>query len=123
MINGVLVDPYSFTREVGVENTLEAYYELLGCDCFDIASVWVGNKRYDVYCDDEGAFKEHPKPTVLDASGKIRILGKCFFTATDSAGETISLSKSQIKNLLNHVRLMVDHSDCTYYEVIVCDRL
>lgn len=123
MINGVLVDPCSFTKEIGVKNDIDAYHELLGCDCFDVASVWVDGMRYDVFCDDEATFKPHPKPTVLDASGRVRIYEKCFFADADEEGETISLTKSQIKNLLNHVRLMIDHSDNTYYEVIVCDKL
>lgn len=57
-ITGVLVCPDTGTAEKAtIENSLDGYYKALDCDIIDITMRTVGNKRYDIICDDEGLLK------------------------------------------------------------------
>jgi len=122
-VTGVLVDPDSFVSQCEVENTLASYHELLDCECFDITSVRVNGEWYDVFCDDEGLFKSHPKPTIADPKGKVKIVGKCFFAGHDEEGRTISLTRKEVKNILDRVRIVSEGKTGRYYEIVMCDTL
>ena len=55
IIKGIVIDPNTQTvEEVQVQNNLEGYYELLGCDLIDRVAV---DDYNDLIVDDEGLYK------------------------------------------------------------------
>lgn len=89
------------------KNYLDAYYKVLNCDTFDIARRKIGNNYYDIFCDDEGLFKETRKPSAITFSGDeiVEVLvGNLFICSCNEDGETIGLNDEQIDEILNNVR-------------------
>ena len=42
-----------------VDDKLETYQRLIGCDCIDIVRREIGGKPYHIICDDEGFILQH----------------------------------------------------------------
>lgn len=122
-VTGVYVDPDNFVKEHTIENDIHEYHRLLDCDCFDVTSVKVNGVYYDVFCDDEGLFKSHPKPSIADIKGNVRVVGKCFFAGHDEDGNTVSLERGDIKSIMNRIRMVIDHSTGQYHEIVMCDAI
>lgn len=101
-IRGVLIDTIKNdcrVEEISYEpkdkNYLNAYYNVLKCDCFDIARRKIGEHYYDIYCDDEGLLKSGLKPSTLTFDGDriIEVLmGNVFVCSHNEDGDTISLT-------------------------------
>ena len=120
-VTGVFVDPDGSVKEHTVENDIHEYHRLLDCDIFDITSVRVNGVRYDVFCDDEGLFKNNPKPSTVDTKGKVRVVGKCFFAGHDEEGDTVSLEGEDIENIMDRIRMIIDHNTGRCREIVMCD--
>lgn len=56
MKKGILINPENGTiTEVGIENGLNAIYEKIDCDCFDLQRLgYKGKQENDIYVDDNG---------------------------------------------------------------------
>lgn len=88
------------------KNYLDAYYKVLNCNTFDIVRRKIGNNYYDIYCDDEGLFKETRKPSAITFSGDeiVEVLvGNLFICSCNDNGETIGLNDEQLDEILNNV--------------------
>lgn len=82
------------------------YYELLDCSTFDIQSRKIGGKYFDIYCDDEGKFKENATAIVtLDNHNNAieEIVGSVFICQSNDEGETVSITSEDAKLILKHV--------------------
>lgn len=112
-IKGILVDTKKNTLEV-IDFNYDSYkdfYPLLNCEHFDVVERRFGDKYCDVYCDDEGLFKEDNKPAIFTHyKGKCveHVVGNVFICGHDEEGETISLTAAQIDAVL--------HFCGTYYD-------
>lgn len=112
-IKGVLITPNqegTKPREHTLEfNSYKDYYPLLKCDTFEVVTRCFNGHWLDIYCDEEGLFKEHNEASVLtmDKNDKIieQIVGNAFIVNHDDEGETISLTNEEIKAVLSTVRL------------------
>ena len=95
------------TKEVEIENDIQVFLELIGCRVFDIASRKVGEKYYDIFCDDEGLFVEHPVVTGgrfnEDGDFEPMLVGNLVFTLTDGEGGTIGITDEDVKNIKEHI--------------------
>ena len=90
--------------EVECDNDkLQTYYDVLGCDCFDIANRYIDGKRFDIFCDDMGLFNDNPIPSALDNDLKPVLVGNLIFANHDYAGNTISLSEEDISHIRSHI--------------------
>lgn len=109
-IKGVLVSNGE-VKEYELEyNSYKDYYKVLNCDTFDIQTRKFGDEWLDIYCDDEGLFKENNKPSVLTfANGELveQIVGNVFIVSHDDEGETISLTDEQIKKVMETVAVVI----------------
>ncbi len=127
-IKGILITPnQKDTRPRVYElevNSYEDYYPLLKCDTFDIQTRSFNGKYLDIYCDDEGLFKEDNQIAIATMNkDKIveQIVGNVFIVNHNSEGDTISLTEDEIKSVLSTVRiLMTVEADGTIKQRIVC---
>lgn len=113
-IRGVLID--TTNNECRVEtisyntndkNYLNAYYNMLQCDVFDIVRRKIGEHIYDIYVDDEGLMKNNLKPSVLTFDGERIvevIVGNAFVCSHNEDGDTISLTDEELMEVRCYVQ-------------------
>lgn len=113
VIKGVLITPNkkgSKPRKYEFEtDSYKDYYKLLDCRTFDIQTRKFGKYWLDIYCDDEGLFKEENKPSIVTLdNGEIVevIVGSVFITGHNEDGETISLTDEEIEEVLSTVSMV-----------------
>lgn len=81
-------------REVRVdhiEGTLDEFYKIIDCRVIDIVNRRIGNKRYDIICDDEGLLQDDIKVSAINTMHEPMLVGTLIFTLHDEEGETIGL--------------------------------
>ena len=122
IVTGVLIDTVNRKASIHTVNsdTLQAYYDILNCNTFDIATRKIGKKYYDIFCDDEGLYQSNPVVSALSANGEPMLVGNLFVTRTDSNGETISLSLGEIREVMEHTIHLTNDKNETWIAV-VCD--
>lgn len=89
-------------REVYCEE-LQDYYNELGCDCFDIAVRDIQGKKYDLYVDDIGWFRDKPIPSAVDSDNNVMLVGNIIFANHDNEGNTISLTDEDIEHIHHNI--------------------
>lgn len=98
----------------------------LNVDLFDIVSRKIGDKYYDIVCDDEGLLKSNPKisaifntgytvnnPVNIGLVGNLLICGK-----TDNEGELTGLTYEDVHNIKKHTISLFQNGKIT--PVVVC---
>lgn len=90
-------------REIECE-TLDDYYKNLGCDCFNIAYRAVGDRAFDIFCDDEGLLKNDSILSAVTSDGEPALVGNLIFANHDCEGRTTSLSDDDIAIILSHIK-------------------
>lgn len=83
-------------------NKLQDYYKFLKTDTFDIVRRKVGKKVFDVYIDDIGLFREAPRPSMVNETGKTMLVGNLIFANHDAEGNTTSLTDDDIREIFAH---------------------
>ena len=94
--------------EANIGEKLEDFYEHLKCSCFDIAHRKIGGKWFDIFCDDEGLFKDSPIPSAIfpeefNKNHTVALVGNLIFANHDYEGNTTALSDEDINNIKNHI--------------------
>ena len=89
-------------KMIEIGDGIDDYYRYLECSCFDIACRKIGDKYYDIFCDDEGLFKEDFIFSAVDPSGTGMLVGNLIFANHDDQGNTTSLSEDDVKNIIDH---------------------
>lgn len=70
---------------VDFDGSLEEAYELIECNCIDIARRRIGGKYFNIIIDDEGLFKTHPIPSAIDAdTHEIMLVGNILIAGDGS---------------------------------------
>ena len=114
-VKGILIDVLNndcrieeISYDTDDKNYLNAYYNMLQCDVFDITNRTIGEHRYDIYVDDEGLLKSGQKPSVLTFDDDNRIVevlvGNAFVCSHNDEGDTISLTDEQIHEVQCYVQ-------------------
>ena len=86
---------------------IDDYYKHLECDCFDIANRKVGNKRFDIFCDDVGLYDENPIVSAISSSQEPMLVGNLIFANHDSEGNTVGLSDEDIDEIMSNLFMAV----------------
>lgn len=84
---------------VEIEKELSEYYRLIKCTCIDIVTRKIGNRWYDIICDDEGLLNNNPKISAIGNLGNVMLVGNLLITNSDEEGDTTSLTDEDIKYL------------------------
>lgn len=91
-------------KVIDIEDKLDVFYELIGCRCIDIVQRRIGNKYFDIICDDEGALVEDPVVSAVDTQFHQMLFGNLIISKSDGEGNLIDLSYDDIKQILRHTK-------------------
>lgn len=83
-------------------NTHQEINNLLFSKSFHVVRANIGEFVYDIYCDVEGALKEHCKPSAFNKEGKAVLFGNLIFSKTDVHGDNVDLTIEEIGNLSDY---------------------
>ena len=127
-IKGILITPNQKETKPRVYeaeiDSYKDYYPLLECDTFDIQSRRFKDKWLDIYCDDEGLFKEINRPSILtfNKNGQLveQIVGNVFIVSHDDEGNTISLTDEEVEAVLSAVKVMAGLESNEEYTLCIC---
>ena len=127
-IKGILITPNQKETKPRVYeaeiDSYKDYYPLLECDTFDIQSRRFKDKWLDIYCDDEGLFKEINRPSILtfNKNGQLveQIVGNVFIVSHDDEGNTISLTDEEVEAVLSAVKVMAGLESNEKYTLCIC---
>ena len=96
-ITGYFVDPENCIAEPRtIDKSLEGYYALLRCDCIDIPSRMIGDRRFDIICDDEGLLKAPSFVSAYDCDGSPMLVGPIFVVKFDGKDDVTSLTEEEL---------------------------
>lgn len=113
-VKGVLITPNQEkdrvkTYELEV-NDYTDYYKILDCSTFDIQTRKFGDLWLDIYCDDEGLFKEDNKVAIItlgdDGNPVEYIVGNVFIVSHNDDGDTISLTEEEIEAVYQVIQMV-----------------
>lgn len=96
----------SKTEVIDIDDELDAFYDKLDCSCIDIVSRVIGEKRYDIMCDDEGLLKDAPKISAINDMGQPMFVGNLMFFNVDEAGELVGLSDEDVEYIMTYIQPM-----------------
>ena len=102
MINAYLISTQT-CKALEIKNDLEEFYKLVDCGCIDIVERKIGNKIYDIVCDDEGLLKMNSNPSMIDKKGNIMLVGNLLICHHDEDGNLTSLEKGDVENIENNI--------------------
>lgn len=97
-------DPADQFEKIQVDE-LSDYYKHLECDTFDIVTRKIGDKYYDVFCDDCGLFDDDPIVSMTDQEGHAMMVGNLIFANHDSQGNTTSLTDEDMRNIKRNAHI------------------
>lgn len=98
------VENQQLPKAMDIEDKLDVFYELIGCRCIDIVQRKIGNKYFDVICDDEGALKEDALVSAVDTQFRQMLVGNLIISKSNDEGNLIDLSDEDIKQILRHTK-------------------
>lgn len=93
-------------EEVGIEDALHTYYDLLDCTCIDIVERKVGDKWFDIVVDDEGLLVGKPVMAV-EEDGTPMLVGNLLFCHHDEEGSLTGLEEGDAELLERHLGIAV----------------
>ena len=99
MITAYIVNANGTTEVRNIENNLQTYYDIIGCDTIDIVSRRFAGKYLDVICDDEGLLKDGARLTAIDVNSRPMLVGTLIIVDHDDEGETVSLTAEDVKRV------------------------
>lgn len=102
-----------------VKNDIDYFYPLLNCDIFDIATRKIGNRVFDIYCDDEGLFVEHARISAMDKDGNMMLVGNLMIANHDDEGNTTSLTDEEANYIIDNVGYSLTLARKTPYPVLM----
>lgn len=89
-------------------NSLDDYYELIGCRTIDIISRSIGDFRVKIVLDDEGALVEHPKVSAISIDGTPMLYGNLLVAGgrITEDGELTELTEAEIDEIKDNVAMI-----------------
>lgn len=109
-------------RSMDIEDELSEFYELIGCNCIDIAVRKVKGKPFDFIVDDEGLLKTDVKFATANRSLTEAFAGNVIVCGTaDAEGRQTSLTDEDVRLLLSNRAMIVQGT--SHYEILLMDEV
>ena len=106
-MKALFLDSINKTTSVVNPDSLQDYYDLIGCGCIDIVTRKIGRKVYDIIVDDEGLLKNDPLISAIDDLGRVMLVGSLIVCGVaDEEGELTDLSAADIKYIKKRIQPM-----------------
>lgn len=101
---------------------LDDYYKHIKCDTIDIVQRKIGNKVFDIICDDEGRFKNNPRLSMISIYDDYtaQLVGNLIFANHDAEGNTTSLTSEDIAMIKNEAVRVLDVDNGKMNWVVLC---
>ena len=85
---------------------LQDYYDMLDCDYIDIVCRKIGERYYDIVCDDEGLLKAGCKVSAVDSEYCTMLVGNLFIRGLARDGEMTNLTIPDINYIAKKIRFV-----------------
>lgn len=110
---GVLFDTEtSRAKAVHLDDSLESFYKALHCTTIDIVGRTVGDKHFNIVCDDEALLQSDCRISGITPFFEATLFGSLFVVGPcDEVGNLTSLTKADVKHILSHCHPHHQHSD------------
>jgi hypothetical protein len=106
-IKGVLVTPSdkgnTYVPYVLNFDNHKSLYSILNCQTFTVANRKIGDKRFDIYCDDEGLLKNDFKFAASTEGGDEILAGNLFIVTNDGEGDIKSITDKDVDMILSQI--------------------
>ena len=101
---------------------LDDYYKYIKCDTIDIVQRKIGNKVFDIICDDEGRFKNNPRLSMISIYDDYMasLVGNLIFANHDAEGNTTSLSSEDIAMIKSEAVRILDVDNGRMNWAVLC---
>ena len=126
-ITGFYINPETDTAEVRtVDNTLAAFYKLLGCSSIEMVERTIGTRRrtartFYVLCDEEGALVDDPKISAINDLGDPMLVGPLFIVKGDDlTPEFTSLTVEELDFIRRHVHHLSTRNHPEGWHMLTC---
>lgn len=120
-IKGFLIDISNSNPYIAeIDGSLKSIYKILNCSLFDIATRKIGDKYFDIYCDDEGLLKCSPVVSAMSANHEPMLVGNLFIVNHDDEGEMTSLTDEEIDLIKRNLTPIFDETGM-YYPCLICE--
>lgn len=92
-----------------IQDDLDIYREIIGCDYVEITGRCIGNGNYVIICDESGRYADNVVFTIVSDNGHyLDVPGTVIITGpVDTKGELTSLSQKDIGNIVSCVSVTV----------------
>jgi len=85
------------------KDDLDTFYKLIQCSTIDIVQRKLGNKYYNIICDDEGALIDSPKISAVNNLGDAMLVGNLIIVGdANEDGDLLGIEDNEAKNLLQY---------------------
>lgn len=102
MIKGILITADS-AEAISAEDKLDVWYTLLDCRCIDIIVRKIGNKYYNIICDDEALLKSEPVPRAICGNAREILFGNLFICGQAEDEDLMSLTDEDVENVKQQI--------------------
>lgn len=100
----LLIDVENNKVKVVDVDGLGDYYKYIGCRCIDIVNRKIGDKRFEIICDDEGLFVENPKTSAITQSGRPMLVGNLLIAGGEVFdGELTPITANDVEYIYNFI--------------------
>lgn len=104
-MKALLLDVMEGKVETVDADGVEEFYKLLHCTTIDIVQRIIGDRWYDIVCDDNGTFVEDPRISAVDSKGQIMLVGNLLICGlADADGVLTSLSEEDIGHIKESIQ-------------------
>ena len=83
-----------------IENDLDTFYELIGCDIIEAPTRKIGNNYYDIICDEEGKLKDN-KVSAISDSGEV-LVGNLIICKSKGE-EFVGLEEKEVNEVVRNI--------------------
>ena len=88
-----------------IPDDINTFYKLIQCTCIDIPRRKIGEKFFNIICDDEGLFVESPKISAVNKYYQTQLVGNLIICSGEIDEENLTgLSEEEIQYVLKRIR-------------------
>ena len=106
-----------------IEDSLEVFYDIIGCDLIDITVREVKGIALDFIVDDEGLLKDDPVARAISLSHPSTdvLVGNIIVSQANEEGEQISLTDKEVEAVISRMGIACNPATDTLYDILVMD--
>lgn len=108
-------------KVIDIPDELNEYYKHLKCSTIDITMRKVGGRDFDIICDDEGLFTDHPIITAIYQDFSPALVGNLIFAHHNSEGEMTALSDEDVEIIKQNTIITYNLDAMEAHSIVILD--